>query len=86
MKLPGYCTGCHRFRTIRVTGNALAIGFASGVCQGECDDCAMKPADLIRESERLFGKDLERRMGWLRTHPSRNASEALQRLRNGVAR
>lgn len=40
MRVPGYCTRCHRVRTVRVTGAALARargGIVEGVC-AECED------------------------------------------------
>ena len=41
MRLLGFCTGCHRFRYVRCSGNALAIAYARGskIVEGTCTEC-----------------------------------------------
>lgn len=39
-RIPGYCTGCRRPRTVNVSGPALALAAAGGsIPQGLCHEC-----------------------------------------------
>lgn len=40
MKIPGYCTECHRIKTVDAGGHAVAMSVATkSVVQGVCDVC-----------------------------------------------
>lgn len=50
MKIPGYCTGCHRIKQVRVSGHGLAMmGARGGVAQGICDSCQDKEDEKRRK-------------------------------------
>lgn len=51
MRITGYCTSCHRVRTVTVSGNNLALAMArKGVVQGVCSSC--EEAEDARRRER----------------------------------
>lgn len=51
VRIPGYCTGCRRVRTVSVSGHGLAMA-GRGVAQGICADCQQREDDQ-RDAERL---------------------------------
>lgn len=49
MRLPGYCTGCHRIKQVRVSGAQMALVAAGQVAQGTCASCEQKEEDERNE-------------------------------------
>jgi protein-arginine kinase activator protein McsA len=50
MRMPGFCTKCHRPRTVAVSGSSLALAGAHGVVQGICQECESK-AEIARHGQ-----------------------------------
>jgi len=53
VNIMGYCTDCHRVRTVRVSSSGMAHLAASRVAQGVCQSCTDK-ADDLRRSEPMI--------------------------------
>jgi len=41
MRITGFCTSCHKVKTVRVSGRQLALA-RNGVVMGTCDACTDK--------------------------------------------
>jgi hypothetical protein len=39
MRLQGWCTGCKRFRVVRVNSHGMAMLAVRHVAEGICDEC-----------------------------------------------
>lgn len=50
MKLPGYCTSCHKIKQVRVTNASIVKAQAKGsnVFEGICDACQQAEDDKRR--------------------------------------
>jgi hypothetical protein len=42
VKLPGYCTECHRVRQVNVSGHQMAMVAVGRSVEGVCDECVEK--------------------------------------------
>jgi hypothetical protein len=52
VRVPGYCTECHRIKQVNVSGHGLAMGAASGVFQGVCWNCEDAADKKRREAQK----------------------------------
>lgn len=48
MKIPGYCTECHRIKQVRVSSSGMARLAAHNVATGICDACQDKEDERRR--------------------------------------
>jgi hypothetical protein len=39
MRIPGYCTECHKVKQVRVSGHGLAMMGIRGAAEGVCASC-----------------------------------------------
>lgn len=53
MRLPGFCTGCRKIKTVVVNAVGLASIASGGTAQGTCLDCRDKEDAKRREARRF---------------------------------